>query len=258
MIKLIYCLRRRPELSREEFQRYWREKHGPLVVSFKKEMNLHRYVQCHTFTDARMEEARLASGRPEPFDGVAELWWESMEDFAPPNPSPERQKVGPALLEDEMRFIDLPRSPVWLAEEFPFITEVEEADETAKPGNRIKLIYPLIRLPELTREQFQAYWRTNHGPLVRSFVRAMKTRRYVQSHTRYDDINEQMRAAHNRVPGYDGVAELWWDSMEERRPENPEPARVQANQALFEDEKKFIDHAKSPVFLTREWVFVGR
>ncbi|HEY5625473.1 MAG TPA: EthD domain-containing protein [Dehalococcoidia bacterium] len=29
MIKLVYCLRRLPELTREEFQRYWRQNHAP-------------------------------------------------------------------------------------------------------------------------------------------------------------------------------------------------------------------------------------
>ena len=31
MIRLVYCLTRRPHLSREAFLRRWREVHGPLV-----------------------------------------------------------------------------------------------------------------------------------------------------------------------------------------------------------------------------------
>ena len=31
MIKLTFCLRRRPDLSAEEFHRYWRDEHGPSV-----------------------------------------------------------------------------------------------------------------------------------------------------------------------------------------------------------------------------------
>ena len=31
MIKLVFTLRRSDRLSREEFQRYWREEHAPLV-----------------------------------------------------------------------------------------------------------------------------------------------------------------------------------------------------------------------------------
>ena len=35
MIKLVFCCRRRPELSREEFQRTWLDRHGPLVRSLR-------------------------------------------------------------------------------------------------------------------------------------------------------------------------------------------------------------------------------
>jgi hypothetical protein len=31
MVKLIICATRRSDISREEFDSYWREKHGPLV-----------------------------------------------------------------------------------------------------------------------------------------------------------------------------------------------------------------------------------
>ena len=31
--KLVFCVRKRPELSDEEFQTYWLERHGPLVRS---------------------------------------------------------------------------------------------------------------------------------------------------------------------------------------------------------------------------------
>jgi len=258
MIKLIYCLRRLPDLSREKFQRYWREKHGPLVVSHKDDMNVRRYVQCHTIDDARMEEQRKASGRPEWFDGVAELWWKSLEEFAPAQPTPARQKSNFELDQDERKFIDLSRSPVWLSEEFPFVEEIPEDQDCAKPSLRIKLVYCLRRLPSLSLDDFQGYWRTNHGPLVRSVANAIGTRRYVQCHTRYDQINDMMRAPEDRPQRYDGVAELWWDSTESRRPQVIPPERLQANTLLFEDEKRFIDHSQSPVFLTREWVFISR
>jgi 2-methylcitrate dehydratase PrpD len=32
MVKLIYCISKKPELSVEQFQRYWRETHAPLVA----------------------------------------------------------------------------------------------------------------------------------------------------------------------------------------------------------------------------------
>jgi len=258
MVKLIYCLKRSPYLSLEEFQKYWREKHGPLVVSFKDAMRLRRYVQSHTIADPRMEEQRRALGRPEPFDGVAELWWDTVEDFAPAQRTPEREKSAVALREDEANFIDFSRSPLWLAEEYPVITDIPNAGESAKPDKRVKIVYTGRLLPGLDRVKFQDYWKNNHAPLVKSVANTLRVRRYVQSHTRYEEINERMRAPDNRPAPCDGVAELWWDSTEDRVPANPEPERVKAGQILFEDEKKFVDHPNSPNFLTREWVFVDR
>jgi EthD domain len=41
-------LRRRPDLSAEEFHDYWREHHGPLAVSLWEELGIRRYAQLHT------------------------------------------------------------------------------------------------------------------------------------------------------------------------------------------------------------------
>ena len=79
MVKLMYCLRRLPNLSREEFQRYWRENHGPLVQKHATTTNVHRYVQVHTFEDDRLQNRQPEIVQPEPYDGVAELWWERIE-----------------------------------------------------------------------------------------------------------------------------------------------------------------------------------
>jgi len=258
MVKLIYCLRRLPTLSLEEFQHYWRTNHGPLVQSVAEVTKTRRYVQSHTIPDERMEAQRQALGRPEPFDGVAMLWWDSVADFAPPERTKEREKAGLLLHEDEQRFIDLARSPLWLAEEIPVITALRDEDTSARPSSRVKIVYCGRRLPNLTRDEFQQYWRTDHGPLVKSHEDVLRIRRYVQSHTAHDEVNERMRTPLSRPLPYDGVAELWWESMEDRQPSNPDPKRVQAAHQLFEDEKKFVDHGQSPVFLTKEYVFINR
>jgi uncharacterized protein (TIGR02118 family) len=117
VVKLSFCLRRRPELSRAEFQRYWRETHAPLVAKHAPALRIRRYVQAHAL-DAEMNAALRASrGSPEEYDGVAELWWESLEDLAAAVQSPAGAAAGRELLEDERRFIDLGRSPLWLSRE---------------------------------------------------------------------------------------------------------------------------------------------
>ena len=121
MIKLVYCLRRRPELSQEEFQRYWRENHGPLVKKYSEILRIRRYVQLHTRDHAVSEALRATRPGPEPYDGIAELWFDSAEDIEATGASPEGRRAGRELLEDERRFIDISRSPIWLAEENPVV-----------------------------------------------------------------------------------------------------------------------------------------
>jgi len=121
MVKLIFCARRLPHLTRAEFQRYWRETHGPLVRRHAATLRIRRYVQVHTLDDALNEALRASRGGPEAFDGVAELWWESREDLTAGMESPEWRQASRELLEDERRFIDLACSPLLVGEERPVI-----------------------------------------------------------------------------------------------------------------------------------------
>jgi len=121
MIKLVFCLHRLPQLSREEFQRYWFERHAPLVRSHAAALKIRRYVQTHTGEQPLNDALQASRGGPEAYDGVAELWWDSAEALAAATATPEGQAAGAALLEDERRFIDLARSPLFVAGERPII-----------------------------------------------------------------------------------------------------------------------------------------
>ena len=117
MVKLINCLRRKPGMSLEQFQRYWRDTHAPVVAERAEALGIRRYVQVHT-SDLPDVHAMLQGrngGSPEPFDGVAELWFDSLEAMV--SDDPDAAKANAELFEDEMNFIDLANSPMWIAEE---------------------------------------------------------------------------------------------------------------------------------------------
>ena len=117
MIKIVFCLRRAPHLSREEFQSYWRETHAPLVQTHAAALGIRRYVQVHSVDDAISLAIAGPRNSPEPFDGVAELWLDSLDALVAAGSSADGRAAAAALLEDERRFIDLARSPLFLAEE---------------------------------------------------------------------------------------------------------------------------------------------
>ena len=72
MVKLVFCCRRRPDLSQEDFRRYWLENHGPLVRSARDAMpGMVRYLQSHTLDTTANEALRASRGSGEPYDGIA-------------------------------------------------------------------------------------------------------------------------------------------------------------------------------------------
>ncbi|MDR3512353.1 MAG: EthD domain-containing protein [Caulobacteraceae bacterium] len=117
MIKLTFALVRRPEFTRESFQAYWFDHHAPLVASVREVLRIRRYVQLHSLPAEISEPLRASRGAPEGYDGVAQLWWDSLEDMAATGSDPAAVAAGRRLLEDERKFIDLARSPLWWGEE---------------------------------------------------------------------------------------------------------------------------------------------
>jgi uncharacterized protein (TIGR02118 family) len=117
MIKLTFCLIRLPHLSRDDFQAYWAGTHGPLVASVAETLRIRRYVQLHSLPQDRNKGVRAARQAPPEYDGVAELWFDSLEALAENGARPEAQAAAALLLEDERRFIDLAKSPLWWGEE---------------------------------------------------------------------------------------------------------------------------------------------
>jgi uncharacterized protein (TIGR02118 family) len=117
MLKLVFCARRLPHLSRAAFQQYWRDTHGPLVRRHAAALRIRRYVQVHTLDTPINAALRASRGGPEEFDGVAELWWDGVEELQAAVQSPEGRAASAELLEDERRFIDLASSPLWVGAE---------------------------------------------------------------------------------------------------------------------------------------------
>jgi len=117
MIKLSFCLVRLPHLTREAFQAYWRGTHAPLVASVADELQIRRYVQTHSLPAEVQQGLRASRDAPAEFDGVAELWFDSLEAMAANGARPQAQAAAARLLEDERRFIDLPKSPLWFSQE---------------------------------------------------------------------------------------------------------------------------------------------
>ena len=117
MIKFVMCLTRHPEMTRQQFQDYWKNQHAPLFQSFASTHKAMKYIQDHTIDSPANALLRESRGMVQEFDGVAEVWFESEQAFIEAMSSEEGQKLGAILHEDESKFIDHARSTAFLATE---------------------------------------------------------------------------------------------------------------------------------------------
>jgi hypothetical protein len=104
----------------------------------------------------------------------------------------------------------------------------------------------------MAAKDFHDYWLGSHGPRVAGHAKAIRARRYVQSHLVDSPANEGMRAARGMLGPVDGITEVWWDSLDDFQAAGGDGAGAAAFADLAEDEARFIDIGRSQVFLTRE------
>ena len=103
MIKLVYCIARKPGLTPGEFSHYWEHVHGPIG---RRIPGLRRLVQSH----AVVHPAGFPAAD---FDGMAELWFDDLAAVEEARRSPEWR----ASTEDEANFVDPTRTAFFLTVE---------------------------------------------------------------------------------------------------------------------------------------------
>jgi len=91
-LKGVEFFKKRTELSVEDFQRHWRDKHAALAANVP---GLQRYVMSATRSSA------YAAGRTPPYDGAASMWFESADALKAAGASAEYQ----ALIADRAHFL---------------------------------------------------------------------------------------------------------------------------------------------------------
>lgn len=181
MIHLMFLMRRKPGLSRQECQKHWREIHAPLAQRIP---GIRRYVQSHVLN---------VNDDDPPYDGMAEIWVD--DEAAAVSVFRSKEYMEGAYL-DEPNFVDLKRA-VRLRTEDHILLAGQPMTRDARAIKRISLVK---RKPGMSREEFCRYWKEVHGPIALKLPGLL---RYVQSHTL-----PSMYA--NGEPPFDGAAQVWF------------------------------------------------
>ena len=118
MIKLVYCLRKRDDVSQRissiaigfpsmaRWSSLWHRRSAP-AATYKVTPSL-----------PELNELMLKSrGLQAPYDGITEVWWEDQAALERGMASPEGIVAQAQLIEDESRFIDFSQSSIFMTEE---------------------------------------------------------------------------------------------------------------------------------------------
>jgi uncharacterized protein (TIGR02118 family) len=223
MLKACTLIRRKPGMSVEDFQAYWRTTHADVV---KKMPQIRRYVQSHPLMGG-YRKGELA------YDGVAEVWVDDSAALREMAASAAYK----AVEADEANFIDRPSMAL-------ILTDEHVIKDGPVPVDGVKNIEFVTHKPGMEIAAFQEYWRGVHGPLA---AKIPSIKRYVQSHTRLAGYQR------GTPPAWDGLAITWFDSVDAMRA----GASSQAYRDTRADEPNFIDEGKLSFIITREHVIVG-
>ena len=258
MIRLICLLKRREGLAAEAFRSGLLDRFGPAVAGLQAQLGISRHVQFHadpSLAEGDRAAAELRGSLASPYEAMADFWWPSLAAL-------ERlaaDDAGLALFSQVAGALDGLVEPggslCWLANEYPQIS-TGPARVVARPRTPlVKLVFPLMPLPELGEAAARDYWLTRHGPLVRSHAVARGMTCYQQVHRRVSPLTGRIAGALGMGEGeFMGHAEAWWDRSVTRGGAEFDEARLQA----AADERNFIDLGRSFLFSGKEYLFVER
>ena len=114
---MIVAIYRRPDLTLEQFETYWRDVHAPLAGVHGRTLGMKRYIQSYGIDAPEIQEFARSRGWVEPPEALTEVWWESREAMEAAFATPEGQKASAILAEDEAKFCDMTKMSAFLTYE---------------------------------------------------------------------------------------------------------------------------------------------
>jgi uncharacterized protein (TIGR02118 family) len=248
MYKHVALLVRRDDMTHEAFVEHWQTTHTPIA------RDIEGVVRYNQVLPADPEHAE--------FDGIAELYFESLDDLHAALGSPGSRDYDPTrevaakAREDVDNFLAIDERPRFIGEETVQRDDVDsDSVERSSTGTRTgsgdtdglyKHSAFLVRQDDMTHEAFVDYWQTNHTPIARDIEGVVKYNTVLPT----DPDNAE----------FDGVAELYFESLDDLHAalgspgsRDYDPTREVAAKAR-EDVDNFLAIDERPRFIGRERV----
>ena len=117
MIRFINCVRKRSDVSSEQFREYWNDPKFDAIIDRVTEYTgatgRSKNLTLMVAANELMHERRAFG---EPFDGVLEYWWEDAGQLNAVLNSPQCDVLMKTMLEYQKQFVDLEKSCAFFTE----------------------------------------------------------------------------------------------------------------------------------------------
>ena len=252
-IKLMAASRRRPGLTRAEYQRYLEFYHG--TIARQERLKIDSYVQNHVIDGAFGTLADETHQQVVDRDAVVELSFatfrDMLETLEPAKPS--------AASQDGKFFADERNNIIVMAEEEE--VPVPSPLPTFNPGlgivsgvGALKVLHYIMRADDIYREDYYQLWREAHEYSLQQapYAREQLRRCVMNRRCRANDNDAAARKHFKMVdpPVYDLVVSHWYDTLEHVG------AFRQYQEALCRFPQRFADWSKSFYLYTRQVVII--
>ena len=261
MIKLNYFVRKRADVTAEDFRAFWMGNHAEAVLQLVDKLGIRKYTKCETQHEDDVNKLlqQMYGSATDAYDFAEEMLINDLEEFKAGLNDADVQKQLQQLHEDSRAYVDVSRSDIWFSVDVPQVFTGEDC--TATPDNTyLKAIYVGSYLPKLSLAEAQLHWNACHGGMARQFIKMLPYKQYSQGHRIESKITDQLKTILGA--GFEdreralGQAEAWIDRRIVPSLQGPEVDRMM--RMLVTDISLFVDTEISHMFATKEHVIHSR
>ena len=116
MIRLIYCVSKRADVSTVDFRKWSHESYEPQVKRIVEFSGAREYKMSTTLVVEANKMIMEKRGTDCPHDAVLEIWWDNAAHLPEMMSSPEGDELRNAWIEGETAFMDHGRSQMFFTE----------------------------------------------------------------------------------------------------------------------------------------------
>jgi hypothetical protein len=229
--KLMFLVRRAPPFAREAFQRRYLGEHVRGPLEHFPGLRRYRVNVVDLGWEARVEDP-LAD-----IDAIAEMWFDDLGDFTD---RARRYGSPEAAVAMEKEAAELFGSVIAYHVQPEVQRDYDRTWRDGEPSPGVKMVYPVRRKPDISREQFADHWLHKHVPIVL---------RYMNGVSRY--VTNVVVGPWGKAPEIDGIVELHYIDPETMK--GPRYNAPEAEALMADDVAQFLTPS-GIVYRTTEYI----